>query len=168
MMAGAYLDAKTDNDHDAANLDDLRRHLESASIDEDAAARTRLLDAGYDDAETETFLRLVGRHPESRLRITAAVELGITDTTRQSPAAQAAWMFAADIVAASVPVVPFALFRLGTARVVSVVITTLLHLVLGVGRAVIGRRRVIPTVLETMGIAAGAAVAGLLIGNLVT
>jgi len=40
--------------------------------------------------------------------------------------------------------------------------------ILGVGRAAIGRRSVATTVLETLGIAAGAAVAGFAIGSLVT
>jgi hypothetical protein len=44
----------------------------------------------------------------------------------------------------------------------------LLLVVLGVGRAAIGRRRVVPTVLETLAIAAGAALAGFAIGSLVT
>ena len=168
MMAGAYLDAESANDHDAVQLQDVRQRIEQHADAEDAARRTRLLGAGYSDAETDTLLQLVGRHPESRVRLTAAVELGITDATRQSPTAQAAWMFAADLVAASIPVLPFAFFDLNTARVVSVVITVLLLVVLGVGRAAIGRRRVATTVLETLGIAAGAAVAGFAIGSLVT
>jgi len=168
MMAGAYLDAESANDQDAAKLEDVRQRIEQHSDAEDAEARARLLGAGYSDAEAATLLELAGRHPESRVRLTAAVELGITDATRQSPTAQAAWMFAADLVAASIPVLPFAFFDLSTARVVSVVITVMLLVVLGVGRAAIGRRRVVTTVLETLAIAAGAAVAGFAIGSLVT
>jgi len=168
MMAGAYLDAESANDQDAAKLEDIRQRIEQHSDAEDQLCRTRLLGAGYSDAEAATLMQLVGRHHESRVRLTAAVELGITDATRQSPTAQAAWMFAADLVAASIPVIPFAFFALNTARVVSVVLTVLLLVALGVGRAVIGRRRVATTVLETLGIAAGAAVAGFVIGSLVT
>jgi vacuolar iron transporter family protein len=168
MMAGAYLDAESANDQDAAKLQDVRQRIEKHSDEEDALCRTRLRGAGYNDAEADTLLQLVGRHHESRVRLTAAVELGITDATRQSPTAQAAWMFAADLVAASIPVIPFAFFALNTARVVSVVLTVVLLVALGVGRAAIGRRRVATTVLETLGIAAGAAVAGFAIGSLVT
>jgi predicted membrane protein (TIGR00267 family) len=77
-------------------------------------------------------------------------------------------MFVADLIAASIPVIPFALFGLNTARLVSVAITLLLLVVLGIGRAAIGKRRTLTTVLETIGIAAGAAVAGFVIGSLVT
>jgi VIT1/CCC1 family predicted Fe2+/Mn2+ transporter len=167
MMAGAFLDAESANDQRAAELDELRRRLEDDSAAEDAAARARLTREGYSDTEADTLLRLIGRHPESRLRITSAVELGITNTTQVRPAAQAAWMFLADLVAASIPVIPFAFFGLAAARLVSVVITVLLLVLLGIGRAAIGHRRIGTTVLETLGIASAAAVAGFVIGSVV-
>lgn len=168
MMAGAFLDAESANDQRTAQVEDLRQRLDNDCETEDAPARARLLSGGYSGEEADTLLRLVGRHPESRLRITSAVERGITDTAQQNPVAEARWMFLADLVAAAVPVIPFALFGLATARVLSVVITVLLLVFLGVGRAAIGHRRVVPTVLETLGIVAGAAAAGLAIGSLVT
>ena len=167
MMAGAFLDAESANDQENAKLHDLQQQLDCESSLKDHDARTRLLDAGYSSTEAAKLLELVGRRPDFRLRITAAVELGIADTTRQSPGAQAAWMFVADLIAAAIPVAPFAFFDLDAARVVSVVITMLLLVLMGIGRAAIGRRRVITTVLETLAIAAGAAVAGFAIGSVI-
>lgn len=66
------------------------------------------------------------------------------------------------------PVIPFMLFALDTARIVSVIVTTLLLLIVGVGRGIISHRNVVLTALETLGIAAAAAVAGVLIGILIT
>ena len=43
MMAGAYLDAESANDQDAAKLEDVRQRVEQHSDAEDAEARTRLL-----------------------------------------------------------------------------------------------------------------------------
>ena len=62
----------------------------------------------------------------------------------------------------------FAFLPLETARTVSVVVTALLLILLGIGRARIGQRKVLPTVVETVGIAAAAAVAGLLIVKLIS
>ena len=76
-------------------------------------------------------------------------------------------MFVTDLFAASVPVVPFTLFSLGTARVVSLSVAFVLLVLLGIGRSVIGHRGVLPTVAETVGIAAAAAVAGLVVGKLI-
>jgi VIT1/CCC1 family predicted Fe2+/Mn2+ transporter len=54
------------------------------------------------------------------------------------------------------------------ARVVSIVMTTLLLIGLGIGRARVGQTPVARTVLQTLVIAAAAAFAGVLIGRLVT
>ena len=77
-------------------------------------------------------------------------------------------MFISDLFAASVPVIPFAYLPLGTARIVSLIVTAILLLLLGVGRGIVGHRNVVLTALETLGIATAAAVAGFLIGKLVT
>jgi len=44
-------------------------------------------------------------------------------------------------------------------------VTFALLVVLGIGRGVIGHRRILPTIAETIGIAAAAALAGLAIGS---
>ena len=77
-------------------------------------------------------------------------------------------MFAADLFAAFVPVLPFAFLPLASARTLSVVVTTALLLVLGVGRGIIGEKNVVVTALQTLAIAATAGGAGLLIGSLIS
>ena len=81
---------------------------------------------------------------------------------------QSLWMFAADLFAAFVPVLPFAFLPLGSARMISLVVTAVLLLVLGVGRGIIGNKNVVVTALETLAIAAAAGAAGLLVGSLIT
>lgn len=81
---------------------------------------------------------------------------------------QSLWMFFTDLFAAAVPVIPFALFSLATARIVSLSVTFALLVFLGIGRGVIGHRRILPTIAETIGIAAAAAIAGLAIGKLIS
>jgi VIT1/CCC1 family predicted Fe2+/Mn2+ transporter len=86
----------------------------------------------------------------------------------RDPLVQSLWMFVADLFAAAVPVVPFAFLALGSARVASVVITGLLLVFLGAGRAKVAGTGRWSTILETVGIATAAAVAGLLIGKWVS
>jgi predicted membrane protein (TIGR00267 family) len=76
-------------------------------------------------------------------------------------------MFVADIFAAATPVLPFVFFPIATARMVSLSITALLLVLLGIGRGLIARRPVLQTAAETLGVATAAAVAGVLIGRLV-
>jgi len=115
---------------------------------------------GMEDGTVSIFALVFG--------VAAAVDLGAGQATRQNPYVQSAWMFITDLFAAAVPVIPFAIFGLGTARIVSLIVTFALLVVLGVGRARIGRRKVLPTVAQTVGIATAAAVAGLLVGKLIS
>ncbi|MFF3877348.1 VIT1/CCC1 transporter family protein [Streptomyces sp. NPDC001978] len=110
----------------------------------------------------------IGRHPDTRLKLAAAIDQGTAEATRQSPVVQSLWMFVTDLFAAAVPVLPFAFFALATARVVSLSVTLVLLVGLGIGRSVIGRRRALPTVIETVCIAAAATAAGLAVGTLIS
>ena len=63
---------------------------------------------------------------------------------------------------------PFAYLDLDPARIVSMLVTGLLLVGLGLGRAKVAQANLVRTVLETIGIAAAAAAPGLLIGKVVT
>ena len=52
--------------------------------------------------------------------------MGTDQPAQQSPVVQSVWMFFTDLFAAAVPVVPFALFNLATARLVSLSVTLVL------------------------------------------
>ena len=62
---------------------------------------------------------------------------------------------------------PFALLGMDAARAASLVTTTLLLLAVGLGRARITHRNMVATTIQTLAIAAVAAVAGIVIGRLV-
>src|SRR6202012_6021122 len=83
-----------------------------------------------------------------------------------NPAEQALWMLAADFFAAAVPILPFVLLPIAHARIVSGVVTVALLIALGIGRAQLGRRDIIRTVVETVAMGVGAAIAGVAIGVL--
>jgi len=167
MMAGTFLDVETANDQAASRIAEERARYAADPEKADRDVRRRLVSAGFSDTEA-TVTGIMSKHPETRLEIAAAVDLGAGEATRQNPYVQSAWMFITDLFAAAVPVVPFAIFGLGTARIVSLIVTFTLLVVLGIGRARIGRRRVLPTVAQTVGIATAAALAGLLVGKLIS
>lgn len=168
MMAGTYLDVHSERSLAAAQVTDARAAL--AADPEAALARVggRLRGAGFTAAETDATVSGLRRNPEALLGYVAAFELGVPTKTESSPRAHALWMFVADLFAAGVPVVPFLLFPIDTARIVSLVVTGALMAALGVARGRIGRESVYRTALQTMGIAGAAALAGVLIGRLVT
>jgi len=168
MMAGTFLDVESTNDQAAARLAEERTRFEANRGQEDQAIHHRLVSAGFSDSDADTVIGIVRKHPETGVKIAAAIDLGVGDAGRQSPLVQSAWMFFTDLFAASVPVIPFALFSLATARIFSLLVTFMLLVLLGVGRAKVGHRRLLPTVAQTVGIAAAAALAGVGVGKLIS
>lgn len=168
MMAGTYLDVHSERSRGAALVEKARRGIEA----DPAAARDRvarrLRAAGFTDPEALGVTAALERNPDALLGYVAAFELGVAPDAGASAWTHALWMFAADLVAASVPVIPFALFDIETARIVSLVVTGALMAVLGIARGRIGHEPVWRTALQTMAIAGAAALAGVLIGRLVT
>jgi len=168
MMAGTFLDVESTNDQAAARLAEEKAGLDADPSQEARAIHGRLVSAGFSDSEAEIVIGIVGKHPETAVKIAVAVDLGVSEASRQSPLVQAAWMFFTDLFAAAVPVIPFALFSLATARIVSLSVTFVLLVLLGVGRAMVGRHRLLPTMAQTVGIAALAALAGVGVGKLIS
>ena len=78
----------------------------------------------------------------------------------EGPLAHAFWMFVSDLFAGFTPVLPFALLPMHSARVVSLLVTTVLLVALGVGRGLVAKRSVARATLETLVVAAAAAAAG--------
>jgi VIT1/CCC1 family predicted Fe2+/Mn2+ transporter len=168
MMAGTFLDVESTNDQAVARYAEQRARYETDPAKEDQDVHRRLVSVGLSESEAATVTGVISKHPETRLKIVAGIGLGADEATRQSPVVQSLWMFFTDLFAAAVPVIPFALFSLATARIVSLSVTFVLLVFLGIGRAMIGHRRILPTIAETIGIAAAAALAGFAIGKLIS
>jgi VIT1/CCC1 family predicted Fe2+/Mn2+ transporter len=168
MMAGTYLDVSTERDRARAAVAAEKREIERKPDEEAQEARARLLDSGFTSADAEKILTIIQRTPGALLKYETATELQIGPTASQDPFVQSLWMLVADLFAAFVPVLPFAFLPLGLARALSLLVTTLLLLLLGVGRGIIGHKNVVVTALQTLAIGAAAGGAGLLVGLLVT
>lgn len=165
MMAGAYLDAETARDQ--ARAARARDAMEDPTLFATEPMRETLLAGGLTPAAVDALDAVARNHPDvpRALRSAFATTRG-TDAT--SPLGHALWMFGSDLFAALVPVMPFALLPIASARYVSIACTAAVLVVLGIGRAKIGRRRIWPTTLQTLAIAAAAGLAGVLVGSLFT
>jgi vacuolar iron transporter family protein len=168
MMAGTFLDVESTNDQAKAQLAHEQTEIDTNLEGEEQEVRNRLRTAGFNDQDTTAIVDALARHPRTFLQVEAASELHLGRAEQKNPFVQSAWMFISDLIAASIPVIPFAFLPLGSARLVSLIITAILLLLLGVGRGLVGHRNVVLTALETLGIATAAALAGFLIGKLVT
>ncbi len=167
MMAGAFLDTQSVRDRARAEIEAKREELAKDPDGVRARIAGRLRGIGFTGDEATVVVTALTREPGAMLAYEEAVELRLGDAAHQDPRAHAAWMFGADVIAAAVPVLPFVFLPIDQARVVSLVVTTTLLVILGIGRGVLAKRSVFVTTLETLAIAAAAAIAGVAIGRLV-
>ncbi len=168
MMAGTYLDVHSERSRAAALIEQARRGIAADPAGTRDRIARQLRAAGFSDVEANGVTAALERNPAALLDYVAAFELGVPRTSAASPWSHAAWMFVADLVAASIPVVPFVLFDIEVARLVSLIVTGGLMAALGIARGWVGHEPVWRTALQTMGVAGAAALAGVLIGRLVT
>jgi VIT1/CCC1 family predicted Fe2+/Mn2+ transporter len=165
MMAGAYLDVETTRDAMAAKRALARSDLTARSGAIAASLPSRLAVAGLTEEQSAALTGAVAHDPAALCGLYLALEA----TPEDPPNAweQALWMLLADFAAAAVPIVPFVLFSVAQARVVSGVVTLLLLIGLGLGRARVAKRDTLRTVIETVTIGIAAALAGVGISILV-
>ena len=168
MMAGTYLDVHSERSRAASLVVRARNEIAADPSRVRARVARQLRGAGFEDDEVAGVSAAFERNPQALLDYVAAFELGVPRVSSASAWTHALWMFAADLLAASVPVVPFALFDIETARPVSLVVTGALMAALGIARGRIGHESIWRTALQTMAIAGAAALAGVLIGRLVS
>jgi len=164
MMAGTYLDVETSQDEArvmAARIDaDLRSN--SGAVLDGVAQELQTAGLARDDiAAVETFLKA---RPAALRGLALALAMPADGAASQSALVRSLWMLVADFLAAAIPILPFGFLPVAQGRVVSGIVTTLLLVALGVGRARIGGRNVIRTVVETVSIGIAAAAAGVAIG----
>jgi len=168
MMAGTYLDVHSERSRAVEVLARARREMAA----DPAGTRERLMlrfrSAGFTEAEAASATTGFERNPEALADHVLAFETGLSRTAGEAPWTHAIWMFGADLFAAGIPVLPFVVFDIDTARLVSLVVTGGLMALLGIARGRIGHEPIWRTALQTMGIAGAAALAGVAIGRLVT
>jgi VIT1/CCC1 family predicted Fe2+/Mn2+ transporter len=168
MMAGTYLDAETGEDQTkvmtARIASDLQK--DSGAVLQRVTRQLQAVGMASDQAASvESFL---GSQPAVLRSFAMAIAMPSDADARQSPLVRSLWMLLADFLAAAIPILPFGFLPVPQGRVVSAIVTTLLLVALGVGRARIGGRGIVRTVSETVSIGVAAAIAGVAIGVFVS
>lgn len=169
MMAGVFLDIESERD--AARVEAKER---AAEIHQDPAGAVNKLIAdlqgtGLSGKSLDAIREDLNANPLAIQKFEDAVA-GEEETNAQktSPIVHSCWMGIADFIAAMTPVIPFIFLPLEQAKIVFIFGTALLLVLLGIGRARLGERPMLRTVLETFVIAAAAAIAGALVGMLIS
>lgn len=163
MMAGRFMDVQSVEQREQAQLDRERAAIEAAPVDYIKRASARLQAVGFSADEATVVTEVLSRHPEALVDHVAAYELGIAGRPERAPWVHAVWMFVAVLLASSVPILPFALLPMATARVVALIVTGALMAALGIARGRLGGVNIWWSAVQTMTIAGAAALAGVLI-----
>lgn len=163
MAAGAWLDATASRQVADADIERDRAAMVRDPAAGVAALRERLASEGAEPASIDAIAALAKRDPEAWASLRRAVSPA-SPNPASSPAAEAAWMFVADLVAATVPVLPFAFLATGPASAASLALTAMMMVALGAAQGAITGSPRARTIAQTLGVAAAAAVAGWAIG----
>jgi VIT1/CCC1 family predicted Fe2+/Mn2+ transporter len=168
MMAGTYLDVETSQDEAraASAMIDSEVERNPAAAVEQVMVRLRAAGAGPDQIKSMTGL--LRSDPKILKAAATALAAPAAPDTTQGPLAHSLWMLVADFLAAAIPIAPFALLPVGQGRVVSGTVTLILLVCLGLGRAWVGNRGVLRTVVETVSIGVAAALAGVAVGTAIS
>jgi VIT1/CCC1 family predicted Fe2+/Mn2+ transporter len=164
MMAGTYLDAETGEDQTKMAAARIASDLQQDPGAVLQRVTQRLQAVGVANDQAASVRSFLGSQPAVLRGFAMALAMPSDDDSRQSPLVRSLWMLLADFLAAAIPILPFGFLPVPQGRVVSAIVTTLLLIALGVGRARIGGRALVRTVFETVSIGVAAALAGVAIG----
>jgi VIT1/CCC1 family predicted Fe2+/Mn2+ transporter len=164
MMAGTYLDAETSEDQTKVTASRIASDLQRDPGAVLQGVTQRLQAVGLANDQAASVKSYLGSQPAVLRGFAMALAMPSDADARQSPLVRSLWMLFADFLAAAIPILPFGFLPVAQGRVVSAIVTTLLLVALGVGRAKIGGRGIVRTVAETVSIGVTAALAGVAIG----
>jgi vacuolar iron transporter family protein len=164
MMAGTYLDVETAQDQAKVMAARIETELEANTAVVIDGVTQRLHAVGLKREQTTIVTNFLSTQPAILKGFATALAAPANADSSQSALVRSLWMLIADFLAAAIPILPFGFLPVPQGRVVSGIVTSLLLVALGVGRAKIGGRPLLRTVLETVSIGVAAAAAGVGIG----
>lgn len=165
MAAGEYMGSKSQHEVFEAQVASEREEVEQRPEESEAEVAFMLEREGLDRARAGRVAAEMATNKEVLLRTMVEKELGIRPDPEVSPARGAFILSGALAVAALVPLVPYALFPVHTALVVSVVASGIALFALGVVKSRWTRANPLRSGLEILALAAVAGAGGYLVGT---
>lgn len=166
MMAGDFLQKQSQQESIQSKKQHEQVEVKDHPHQEQEEIVRYLRSHGFSQQDSTAVINGLGNDRSLMLKLQDVLEIHGPLTMPVSPLAHSIWMFISDIIAAFTPVLPFAFFSLGLARIVSVAAAFVILVILGVGRGIVGHRNILITTFETLGIALGAALGGIIISKL--
>ena len=169
MMAGCFMEIESQRDEEEIEI---KQRIAEINQNPEGAVQelvNLLQKSGLSKMSIDSIHDDIGKNPLAISGIeTAIASSQKTSGQKTSPVVHSIWMFLSDLFAGMTPVLPFVFFPLNTAWIICVGVTAILLLLLGIGRARISNRGPVREIGETMGIALAAAIAGVVVGILLS
>ncbi|MHB1575095.1 MAG: VIT1/CCC1 transporter family protein [Candidatus Dormibacteria bacterium] len=166
MGTGAYLAACAERDLKRAAIHKERAELLTQPVEEHQEMVEILMDRGVPEATAHELSRALAKYPKLWEETHIEKELGISSDPQDSPLRDGLVMGATFLMGAVVPIVPFIFLTGIPAVALSLGLSAVALLLVGVGKAwIIGQRPLIGGA-QVLGVGAAAALAGYILGVL--
>jgi len=167
MAAGVFLSSQAENDLYRGAIADELAEMEDHPEVERLELQYLLEEEGISVDDARAVSEILARHPHSHVRMTVEKELGLAFGEHRTALGDALVVGAMFVAAAWVPVFPYLVWEVHTALAVSLGATAAALIVLGVLKARIAGLRRLQSGLQVLAIGGGAALIGLVVGELI-
>jgi VIT1/CCC1 family predicted Fe2+/Mn2+ transporter len=166
MGTGAYLAACAERDLKRAAIHKERAELLTQPIEEHQEMVEILMERGVPEETAHELSRALAEYPRLWEETHIEKELGISSDPQDSPVRDGLVMGATFLIGAVVPVVPFILLTGVAAVALSLALSAVALLLVGMGKAWIIGQRLLVGGGQVLGVGAAAALAGYILGVL--
>ena len=168
MGSGAYLATKSEREVYEAELERERQEIETDPEQEREEMQLFYELKGFQTEEAKLLAARLAEQPENLLKSLAHEELGLSEAAFPNPWRSALSATLSTALGAFVPVVPFFFLTGALALIVSFIISTLAHFVVGASKVIVTGRSWWKSGLEMTVVGLGEAVITLVIGVLIS
>ncbi|MBI2436394.1 MAG: VIT1/CCC1 transporter family protein [Candidatus Magasanikbacteria bacterium] len=167
MGIGSYLSNKSEQDVNYHKIREEKEELQEFPYEERNELRDMYVDDGWPHELAEEMATAASKNKKLFLQEMIVHELNIPNRKKENPVRNALYMFFSYVIGGSIPLVPYLVFSINTAIVVSIIITLVGLFLLGVGTTKFTKRTWWKAGLEMCTLASVAAFVGYGVGQLV-
>lgn len=167
MGSGAYLATKSEREVYEAELERERRELEDHPEEEKEEMELFYQLKGFSPSESKMMVERLAEQPDQMLKTLAHEELGLSEQTFPNPWKSAVSATISTALGAAVPVLPFFFASGVTALVISAIISTAAHFIVGASKVLVTGRSWLKSGTEMTVVGLGEAAVTYAIGLLI-
>lgn len=168
MGSGAYLASKSEREVYEAEFSREKKELEDNPEEEQEELELFYQLKGFSEHESKMMVSRLAKQPDQFLRTLAHEELGLSEQTFPKEWRSAVSATISTAIGAVVPVLPFLFSTGSTALIISFVVSTVAHFIVGASKVVVTGRSWVKSGSEMMAVGVGEAAITYGIGLLVS